>query len=60
MQCMKSDSQLAAPTITPEMMKKGEEIMRDHADGMLGPYTIRHILMEVYAAMRSAEPPQNA
>lgn len=43
-----------APEITPAMLRAGELVLRDHADGCIGPYTAKHTVVEIYRAMRAA------
>lgn len=41
--------------ITPAMIEAGARVMRDHADGMIGPYSARHIAESVFNAMVAAK-----
>jgi hypothetical protein len=36
------------------MIEAGAAVLRDHADGCIGPYTAKHIAETVFAAMQAA------
>ena len=40
--------------VTEKMVDAGALVLRDHADGCLGPYTSRHVAEAVFRAMFAA------